>query len=368
MLIQIVPQLSPSPNGVGDYGLALARQLHKDYGLTTCFIVGDPDWDGPTALEGFLIKKVVSRSADALNSVLTDTISDVDSLLLHYVGYGYAKRGCPIWLVEGLRLYQKRTFGSVLLITMFHEIYATGYPVWTSAFWTSPLQKHLAAQVIRLSDRLLTSKPAYAEMLRMLCPKKQLEIPILPVFSSIGEPEHILPLAKRKPRIIVFGSNRNRSKVYNESLSALSFVCQQLNIQEIIDIGSPMSLPISKIEGVPIVQVGIQPAEKVSTMLQDSWVGFFHYPLDCLSRSTIFAAYCAHGVMPVGVNCYDCEPEQDGLSVNYHYWLADSQGDGQVVIPSLIEAQTIAEAASNWYQEHNLSKQAEQFFHIMFNR
>ncbi len=360
MIIQIVPQMPPFATGVGDYALALARQLRKDFGISTCFIVGDPNWNGAKDVENFPIQKVETCSAKALISVLEETASSCDKILLHYVGYGYSPRGCPVWLVDGLQKWQTRE-GEGTLVTMFHELYAAGYPIWSSAFWTEPLQKYLVASLVKISDRVITNKPEYAKILHKLYPDKNQQIPVLPVFSNIGEPEKILPLAERKKRLVVFGGAGNRLKVYQQSISALRHVCRELNIKEIIDIGPPINLSIPEINDISVVKLGQQSAEKVSEILQDSWVGFFYYPLDFLTRSTIFAAYCAHGVIPVGTNYYAWGKEQDGLEVKKHYWLADNQTEQL----SLSIGEAIAKNSYGWYQDHNLTTQTKCFVSLL---
>lgn len=361
MIIHIVPQMPPFPSGVGDYSLALARQMHQDFGIKTYFIVGNPNWNGDTKIENFQIQKVEQCSAKALISTLTELtgIATSTDILLHYVGYGYAPRGCPFWLLDGLQQWQKRK-NKGYLVTMFHELYAAGYPIWSSAFWTEPLQKYLVARLVNLSDHSITNKPEYAKVMNKLCPSNNQQIPILPVFSNVGEPEKIRPLSERKKRIVVFGGAGNRLKVYEYSLSALKRICREMDIQEIIDVGTSINLPISAINNIPIVTLGQQSAEKVSKILQDAWVGFFNYPLDFLTRSTIFAAYCSHGVIPVGTTQYAWGKEQDGLEENKHYWLADTQ----IEQLSLSAGQTIAQNAYNWYQTHNLRSQAKIYNQI----
>ncbi|MCC5637247.1 glycosyltransferase family 1 protein [Nostoc sp. CHAB 5844] len=356
MIIQIVPQMHPATSGVGDYAIALARQLHQDFGIITSFIVGDPNWNGATEVEYFPIRKVGNRSPKALISALEEIADSSISIVIHYVGYGYATRGCPFWLVDGLRQWQTRE-SKAILVTMFHELYAAGYSIWSSAFWTEPLQKYLIARLVSISDRVITNKPEYGKILKELCPGKNQHIPILPVFSNVGEPETILPLAERKQRLVVFGGAGNRFNVYQQSISALKRVCRELNIQEIIDIGPPINQSIPKINDLTVVELGQQPAEKVSEILQNSWVGFFYYPLDFLTRSTIFAAYCAHGVIPVGTSYYAWGKEQDGLEENKHYWIVDNQNDRL----SLSMGTIIAKNAYKWYQEHNLVTQAKCF-------
>ena len=61
-IIQIVPQLLPVINGVGDYALNLARQLREDFGIETHFIVNDPHWQGEELIENFSISKFCDQA------------------------------------------------------------------------------------------------------------------------------------------------------------------------------------------------------------------------------------------------------------------------------------------------------------------
>jgi hypothetical protein len=94
IIFQIVPQLPPAIDGVGDYALNLASQLRCDHALETEFMVCDPTWQGESEIEGFPVHKLNSRSSTDLIAQLNQL--QATTVLLHYVGYGYAKRGCPI--------------------------------------------------------------------------------------------------------------------------------------------------------------------------------------------------------------------------------------------------------------------------------
>jgi hypothetical protein len=76
------------------------------------------------------------------------------------------------------------------------------------------------------------------------------------------------------------------------------------------------------------------------------------YPPAFLPKSGIFAAYCAHGVLPVCV--WDGRQPGDGTpATGRHYW------DG---VPARAgNFQAMAEAARAWYLEHSSQQQAETF-------
>ncbi|MEH1902570.1 MAG: glycosyltransferase family 1 protein [Nostoc sp.] len=355
----IIPRLPPAIDGVGDYALNLARQLRKDFNIQTHFIVGNTKWNGAAEIEGFPVSQISvgvaghrHHSPDALPNLLSSDRSS--SILLHYVGYGYAQRGCPVWLVDGLQ-HWKSLFPKRSLITMFHEVYASG-PPWTSSFWLSPLQKNLAARLAKLSDRCITSKQLYAEIIANISQGKHDKIPFLPVFSNIGEPDKVLPLLERQKRLVVFGGVANRARVYRDSQTVLEYVCQRLNIQEIWDIGTPTEVNLSSITKVPILEIGQQSAEKVSKILVDSITAFSDYNPDFLAKSTIFASYCAHRLLPI--NTKGSASVVDGIEPGKHYWVPNSQGNELI---NDVEMQAIADNAYSWYQNHNLSMQVKTF-------
>jgi hypothetical protein len=352
-ITSIVPRLPSAVDGVGDYALNLAKQLRQDFGLVTEFVIGDPNWSGEAVVEGFAVKRVADCSSAALLDLLPNEQHSRTTVFLHYVGYGYAKRGCPVWLVEGLENWRKAASAGHL-VTMFHELYAFG-PIWTSQFWTSPLQRNLAARLVRLSDRCLTSKQGYAEIITKFAPGKHSTIPALPVFSNVGEPEQLTPLSARPRRLVVFGGRGPRSRVYQRSPDALQRTCRELEIEEILDIGSPLDFQIQPVNGIPVVCLGVKSAEDISSLLSSSVAGFFNYPTEYLTKSTIFAAYSAHKMLPIGI-WYEGK-DVDGLEAGKHYWLADKYQQTM----NLAAGQLVADHAYAWYQQHRLSVQAEVF-------
>jgi hypothetical protein len=288
-VISIVPRLPPSIDGVGDYALNLARQLRKDFNIQTRFIVGNQNWSGNTEIEGFPISQVTDRSASTLLTLLSsDPLSPV---LLHYVGYGYAQRGCPVWLVDGLQRW-KDSYPHRSIVTMFHEVYGSGSP-WTSSFWLLPLQKNLVSRLLKYSHQCITSNQNYVDRLTYLCEANSNNIISMPVFSNVGEPASVFPLTDRTKRAVIFGHKNGRKQVYQECLSALETVCKLLNVEEIYDIGVPTGLVLSTIANARVIEKGITDSQEISEILQDSIVGFLNFPLPMyLAKSTIFAHGC----------------------------------------------------------------------------
>lgn len=278
--------------------------------------------------------------------------ADSGTLLLHYEGYGYANRGCPLWLVDALEQW-KSARGKRKLVTVFHELYATGSP-WTSAFWLSPLQKRLVARLAHLSDQCLTSLELYSKLVRRLSTDETTRAYNLPVFSSIGEPDAAPTLAERRRRIIVFGTRGRRVEVYRRSAAELNRICDRLGIAEILDIGRTVDFDFAAEINTPVTVCGELPGAEVSRLLLDSVAGVIDYPAFILGKSTIFAAYCAHRVIPIVATFGDVSPA-DGLEADRQYWLADVESKRL----DLDAGQVIADNAFAWYQTHNLSTHAK---------
>ncbi|MCB0170535.1 MAG: glycosyltransferase family 1 protein [Anaerolineae bacterium] len=355
-IITVVPRLPPAIDGVGDYALNLARQLRQDFNIHTQFVVGDPTWEGPSQIQEFPVHRVNRCSSKVFISVLERL--DASALLLNYVGYGYAKRGCPFWLKEGLQCW-KTTLLDRILVTMFHEAYASG-PPWTSAFWLSSSQKQIVTQILRQSDASVASNHIVAQILNRLQSINNYASEICPIFSSVGEPEHPLPLLSRPRRLVVFGTRSVRKRSYERGRERLQKLCRDLAIEEIYDIGTPLDLNISQLVNLPIKVMGVRTSAEISILLSQAVAGFTDYPTELLAKSSIFAAFCAHRVVPV-ISTRSKLCQADGLEAGTHYWKPDVQ-DKHLTI---VNAQAIADKAFAWYQTHNLAAQAKTFNRLL---
>lgn len=340
-LIVIVPRVAPLMDGIGDYALALARGLRSEFNVASSFVVTDPAWKG-SQVEGFAVHRLRGHTSDELFEALPQ--ERAGRVLLHYEGYAYAKRGCPTWLIEALERWQKTSSEHVLL-TLFHELYASG-PPWTSSFWLSRQQRSLVARLARLSDQNFTSLALYVQRLDQMGNRAE----SLAVFSSIGEPlQTPPPLASRRRRLVVFGTGGRRLQVYERSAESLVRICRELDIEEIWDIGRESdSYPVPSI-GVPVITCGEMSGPEVSEILLDSIAGVIDYPADMLAKSTIFAAYCAHRMMPL-VAGYGGAETSDGLTLGAQYQLVNDLRK-----LDLSSAQRIADNAYDWYQTHRLA-------------
>jgi len=230
--------------------------------------------------------------------------------LLHYSGYGYAKRGAPLWLLNKLQTDRPHIKN---LGIFFHELYAYG-PPWRSSFWLSPAQRHISRRLAEMSDFWITNREASALWLRRFAGDKPQAV--LPVFSNVGEMPFYSP--GRSPNIIVFGGAVLRQATYRATGESLFSWAHAQGIT-IHDIGPPIDDPATSasLRRTGVVLHGrLEPAE-VSKQLSDALFGILAYPADSVAKSGVFAAYCAHGVCPILLS-KRYEPG-DGIIAGNHY-------------------------------------------------
>ncbi|MFM6810738.1 MAG: glycosyltransferase family 1 protein, partial [Dolichospermum sp.] len=105
---------------------------------------------------------------------------------------------------------------------------------------------------------------------------------------------------------------------------------------------------------VPILEIGEQPAHKVSDILTNSIAGFCDYNPDFLAKSGIFAAYCAYRLLPI--NAKESVSIIDGIESGKNYWTPDiGSNDSE----DQFNWQTVADNSYSWYQLHCLAIQAK---------
>jgi hypothetical protein len=232
---------------------------------------------------------------------------------------------------------------------MFHELYARG-PVLSSSFWNSPFQRWLAGRLGSLSDACSTNMAGHAEFLARRAPQQRGRIAVSPVFSTVGEPEQSPRLRGRPPYLAIFGGGKWQDEAFTTHRKVLKLACELLEIEKIITIGPPSTAKADF--DLPVEARGLLPAAEVSRCLSLVRVGLVNYFSGYLGKSSIFAAYCAHGVMPLSGT--PNASELDGLRGGQHYMVASRLT--QPVSPETM--QEIADQATHWYSGHSIATTA----------
>jgi hypothetical protein len=340
-LIQIVPSFPPLIDGLGDHAFALAAALQEHEAISSRFLVCDPTW-GSVGDAGTRDARAIGAPAgeEAFATCLAANAAR-GVVLLHYVGYGYdGRQGRPAWLLAALTRW-RRAHPERRLITMFHELFASG-PPWRKAFWLSAGQRRLAAALARLSDLSLTSNDHYAAWLARHLPDGR-PCPVWPVLSNVGEPADPPHYGGRPAALAVFGRAPNRARAYRRGAGALVVLCRRLGLREVHDLGAPLPdgrLP--ELPGLVIHRHGILPPAEISQVLSRCRVGYLDNAGGRLSKSGVFAAYASHGLVPMVERRH---PDEDGLVYGRHLAAV-------VAPPAAEDLPAIAAAARAWYRGH----------------
>ncbi len=308
-ILQIVPRIAPDMDGVGEYAMRLAQRLKANHQIDSAFLVVRPSDKTQSVVDGFDTYSLRTHTVEAL---LDAVPSDVSTVVLQYSNYPYlqGKLDAPMWLGVAMRALKER---GILTVVMFHELPTLKYGV---VHVSNPMQSRLSRDLAKNTDIVITNNEAFQSTLANWTPKP---VRLIPNFATIREPDTVLPLEKRDRALIVFGST-DRRRVYQSNLRLLREICEQLNIHTLYDVGHLLDWPTSSLgPNVQVEKTGILPDKDVSALMSRCIAGIFDYhrfPRN-LSKSSVYAAYCAHGLLPV-CNGRFLQP-QDGIVANQQY-------------------------------------------------
>lgn len=346
-LLQILPRLPGARDGVGDYALNLARVLAKEHEITTVFAVGEKT--SGTAAGDFKIVSLRSFTAEPASLA-----RDCDHVLLHYVNYGYQPRGVPFWLARWTK--QRRAALRGRWLTLFHELYASA-PPWKSAFWLQPWQKRIARQISEVSDHAIVSNNVAREQLRAL--NSHLPISMHAVPSNFGEPSLTLAgLERRDPhRWVICGGAALIARSLRSFAAGRDLVPEEFRPRGLLVLGGRDSGAIRSIlatlHDLEITYRPEIPAARASEFLSTSVFGWIDYfdrsdiPSVVILKSSSFAAYCAHGIVPVFPHPGSpIAAEEDKLPGPFFVSTAGGQ------LPAESERAAVGFRIYEWYQRH----------------
>jgi hypothetical protein len=329
-LVQLIPPTTVSC-GVKDYAKRLATTWYGEIdALTHVYSVG-------------------AQTARVVASLPIFTQNERSpAVILHYSGYGYARRGAPVWLVRFVQRFRKQ-HANIPWLTMFHEVAASG-PVHTSAFWTRPLQLWVAQRLRQLSDRVFTNCTMNADILCEASPKEKGGIGIVPVFSNFGEPTSHVPVNDRHSQLVIFTSNFGGRNPPPEFWQRVAQTVDLHHVERVLLIGRPVSLLLEV--PFPVQQTGFLETEQVSELLSQSRFGYAFFGPQLLGKSGIFAAFAAHGVIPL-VPVSDVTLP-DGLIAGLHFLRPCDDSNA-------LDLETVQSGLLQWYRQHDLTTTAADF-------
>ena len=354
-LLQIVPRLAPDVDGVGDYALNLAHQFAAQR-ISSEFLVVRPSPRTPLNQQGFPVHRL---EAETVEGVLTKVPNSVSTVLLQYSNYPYlrGKLDAPGWLATGLETLKQR---GIRIVVMFHELPTLRY---RGIRCPNLLQRRVSRRLAQLADRVVTNNAAFQQVLSRWASQP---VVCQPNFSTVGEPRRIAPLRDRNRALIVFGSS-DRGRIYQRDTAALQALCQQLGIHTLYDVGRPIDWDSTALESqVNVVRTGFLSAAAVSQLMVEAFAGLFDYQRfpHNLAKSTVYAAYCAHGLIPI---CNQRSlPAQDGIRPGQHYL---STPDLTKLVQQTTDLnkslQIVASSAHNQYQTRTLTACTHAFADVL---
>ena len=343
-IIQIVPRVPPAMCGVGDYSWLLANELEARHGIQSQFIFTDAL--APDAPANARFKSFRCPAGDAARLARLVGSSDAQAVVLQLSGYGYAANGAPFWLGRALRAIRDLP-RRPRVITMFHELYASG-PVTSKAFWRRLPQQMALRRIIQLSDCLRTNRRAYADWIFR---HSTAEVITMPVFSNLGEAANPVPPVKRENRMVLFQPPCARSTGGRGFWETWKHVQSTLHPSSSVAAGRSGEFPA----GAQIEKAGVLSAAEVSRLMAGSRYVFVDYYDGYLAKSGIFAAAAAHGMTCILAKRN--HSEADGIREGVHYVTA--MNAGKLLDKSRLDA--CSNALWLWYQDHSIRATADSF-------
>jgi hypothetical protein len=342
-LLQIVPKVPGGIDGVGDYAFTIAKKLREKFECNTVF----------ATFKTSSAENVGGFEVLSLDRLFDQPSRKYDQVLLHYVNYGFQRRGIPIRLLSILRALRKRHRGK--LVAIFHELYASG-PPWTSAFWLRPVQMHLSKAVARLSDECIVSSGNFFSELGRMAPDAHVQVH--PVPSGLEEPA-------LSPNQIVDRDPHHWAIVGGTALVERSLRSFCRLMRRIPDSIAPRTLfvlggnenPTTRsllvdlaIESDYRPRIAAAHASEILKSCSFTWFDYFvHLGVETsvVLKSSAFAAACAHAAIPVFPHC-GSEISVDGDKLPGPFFIEPDRSE----IPDADARGKIASAIYNWYQRH----------------
>ena len=308
----IVPRFPPQIDGLGDYCRLLVDHLERLHGIPARILVGDPSWR--SAGSSGDVAALSRRDA----AELLEKLGLAETVVLHYVCYGYHHRGVPFWINRALKAW-KQSNPRRRLIVVFHELWASG-PPWKSEFYFSLFQRHLVRELHRLCDAAMTSVPVMFRMLEAIAPGKTT---FQPIPSNLPQ---IVPAPTKAPgspvTVIAFGQAASRLKGLQTHAPLLRALHAGGLLKGLRVVGKGVTGGSTPSEDVRFARTflpeGFVAAEKDVTpqrgaeLLAGSDLFLSYYPSMFLCKSGALMAALANSCVPVLPETKHAEPLADG--------------------------------------------------------
>ncbi len=345
MLVHIVPATPPAVNGLGDYCYKLWEHWPAPKPDWHCLAVQVPQ-GGPE-----LWPEVGISSFTLSRAGLVQALEEVGatSVVLHYVGYAYHPKGCPVWLAPALMEWKRRTGGR--LVVMFHELYAKGSPR-QSSYWLAPFARKIVADLAGAADKWITNCVAAEDKLLAETNARPDRGKMIPVGSNIPRVREVdaikpWPLSHgRKLKIVVFGLPATRRRTLAEHRNLLRHLCHQELVESVTlagkaDDARDTALTNSFISGMGFEELwrcryGLSTPD-LSSMFLEQDLGLVPNSPALLTKSTVYATFCTHGTTVVAV-------QGNGNTDTFAPALLNDDAHPEVCMKQLADENTVGDA------------------------
>jgi hypothetical protein len=212
-------------------------------------------------------------------------------VLIEFTPLAYSRFGLSLSLL--MQVVRWRLNGC-RVITYFHELpFSNGWQ-WKRRL-AAALQRAYCALLAAASASSLVNQETGLGWLQVFSGSKR--ISFLPTCSNVGESVDAPVPLKRPLQVVVFGSPGKRRHAHALVASLGGYRRLFGGDVKVIDIGEPLSIPEPIASEVTALGPLATPA--IQSHLLSSRFGFFYAEPDQFSKSGVFAAYCAHGVVPI---------------------------------------------------------------------
>ncbi len=234
----ITPRLSPAIDGIGDYCRCLMDNLEK---IQTASGGKRQHWtylvrDGAAESRAIFPPVTIEALETSATKLLTQLETlQVKTILLQYVGYGYADDGAPLVLCQALRQWRNNN-ADRRLIVMFHEVFSSGMP-WQRVFWQVPKQKRSVSILLDAADSVVTSMQPNANSIKELRPR--IPIKIIPIGSNFSVSA---PSERNWKQLLIFGKQYARLRALNTHKELLEQLVREHLLDTIVLAGQCLNI------------------------------------------------------------------------------------------------------------------------------
>ncbi len=353
-ILHIVPQVPPAVCGIGDYAWLLAQALRDEHDIHSSLLSAGTNWTKPEGVAEFPLYRLPELTTQALVNFVIARPGEFDALVLHMSSYGYQKRGVPMWLASGWRQLSQMP-PRPRLITMFHELFASGSAS-SSAFWLKPLQQHILRVIARSSDGVRTNREAYAVWLRGASARKTSPIVAMPVFSNLGEPAHLPPWSERELAMVMLAWGIHSGEGLDAVLRRATSLGSRLGMKRLHLIGGkPVQVPQDL--DLEVEHHGFMNVADFSALLASCRLAYTAYSPQHFGKSGLMAAFAAHGLAVITQGREPILPDGLRSGVNVVH---ESMLQAEAVVDPL-ELEKLGTALRVWYDGHSLKKNATSY-------